>query len=386
MFPAAHANGSQPNQPAAPQLAARVPAQALADIVREETQDGRLIVRFLVSTMQGNLEGAKPSHRLGAARQLISLGFDAAQSFVDSSTRPSGPRSGLSVSTPASSRPESLRHAQQLADLIRQETDNGRDAVRFLVDVMQGSLTDFKPHHRLAAARELLRRGFDPAPTEPQPASRHEPTGSAGVSPASLQPAPDADPAPSASRTPSIEYYYGSPEDYPFSFDTYGEREYQRDCYGSKALRHILGEEEAVRSATRAACEYREAVREAKKAAVNSGDDGAEFSIDFSDDSFGEDTYGYKALVYIYGSKEEAGAAYKGAADYHKSSGLLDDEDVFDTDDDLPDDPLDLPEPPELPPPRPMEPSRWELKAMARGHLTFDSLSWPVLDSATPLR
>ena len=115
MFPAAHANGSQPNQPAAPQLAARVPAQALADIVREETQDGRLIVRFLVSTMQGNLEGAKPSHRLGAARQLISLGFDAAQSFVDSSTRPSGPRSGFSVSTPASSRPESLRHAQQLA-------------------------------------------------------------------------------------------------------------------------------------------------------------------------------------------------------------------------------------------------------------------------------
>ena len=375
MFPATHANGSQPNQPTAPQPVARGPAQALADIVREETQDGILIVRFLVSTMQGNLEGAKPCHRL-----------DAARIFVDSSTRPSGPRSGLSVSTPASSRPESLRHAQQLADLIRQETDNGRDAVRFLVDVMQGSLTDFKPHHRLTAARELLRRGFDPAPTEPQPAPRHDPTGSAGVKPASLRPAPDADPAPAAPQTPSIEYYYGSPEDYPFSFDTYGEREYQRDCYGSKALHHILGEEEAVRSATRATCEYREAVREAKKTAINSGDDAAESSIDFSDDSFGEDTYGYKALVYIYGSIEEAGAAYKGAVDYHKSSGLLDDDDAFDTDADLPDDPLDLPDPPELPPPRPMEPSRWELKAMARGHNTFDSLSWPVLDSATPMR
>ena len=230
--PTAHNPISQPRR-----SLRRDPApQALADIVREETQDGILIVRFLVSTMQGNLEGAKPCHRL-----------DAARSFVDSSTRPSGPRSGLSVSTPASSRPESLRHAQQLADLIRQETDNGRDAVRFLVDVMQGSLTDFKPHHRLTAARELLRRGFDPAPTEPQPAPRHDPTGSAGVKPASLRPAPDADPAP---QTPSIEYYYGSPEDYPFSFDTYGEREYQRDCYGSKALHHILGEEEAVRSAT----------------------------------------------------------------------------------------------------------------------------------------
>ena len=51
-----------------------------------------------------------------------------------------------------------------IADIIKLETSDGRDAVRFLVDVMQGNLGDFKPHHRIAAAKELLRRGFDSSP------------------------------------------------------------------------------------------------------------------------------------------------------------------------------------------------------------------------------
>ena len=50
---------------------------------------------------------------------------------------------------------------QDLVALICEETDHGRSAVRFLVDVMQGNLPDFKPHHRLSAAKELLRRGFE---------------------------------------------------------------------------------------------------------------------------------------------------------------------------------------------------------------------------------
>ena len=54
--------------------------------MREETGDGRLIVRFLVSAMQGGLEGSKPCHRLNAARQLLDLGFTEAQAFIDSST------------------------------------------------------------------------------------------------------------------------------------------------------------------------------------------------------------------------------------------------------------------------------------------------------------
>ena len=56
---------------------------SLADIVRQETEDGRLIVRFLVDLMQGNQEQAQPCHRLAAARQLLALGLREAQSFLD---------------------------------------------------------------------------------------------------------------------------------------------------------------------------------------------------------------------------------------------------------------------------------------------------------------
>ena len=59
---------------------------SLADIVREETEDGRLIVRFLIEVMQGLLEQSKPCHRLDAARQLLNLGFHPVQSFIDANT------------------------------------------------------------------------------------------------------------------------------------------------------------------------------------------------------------------------------------------------------------------------------------------------------------
>ena len=150
MFPAEHANHTlqhdkQDNE-----------APSLRDIVRQETDDGRLIVRFFVSTMQGQLQDAKPSHRIAAARQLVKLGFTEAQDFIDENAPHPKRRRRAHHSPPAD-----RKLASGLAKIVRQETDDGRDAVRFLVDVMQGSLEGFKPHHRLAAARELLRRGFD---------------------------------------------------------------------------------------------------------------------------------------------------------------------------------------------------------------------------------
>ena len=61
-----------------------------------------------------------------------------------------------------------------LADIIAQETQDGRLIVRFLIDAMQGEFPDFKPCHRLSAAKELLQRGFDYQPddaeaAEPEP-------------------------------------------------------------------------------------------------------------------------------------------------------------------------------------------------------------------------
>ena len=139
---------------------------SLADIVREETEDGRLIVRFLIDVMQGLLEQSKPCHRLDAARQLLTLGFHTAQSFIDANTPASSPQKKLRALRVLGVETTPLH--RELAALIREETDNGRTTVRFLVDVMQGKIPDFKPHHRLSAAKELLRRGFDtrlPLPT-----------------------------------------------------------------------------------------------------------------------------------------------------------------------------------------------------------------------------
>ncbi len=41
-------------------------------------------------------------------------------------------------------------------------------------EVMEGERNDegFKPHHRIAAARELLKRGFDETYTQPAPEAR----------------------------------------------------------------------------------------------------------------------------------------------------------------------------------------------------------------------
>ena len=110
----------------------------LADIVREETDDGRLVVRFLIDIMQGKVDDSKPCHRLDAARQLLNLGFHGAQAVIQSVSQPTNGR--------APSRATSVsRFDQGIADIIKLETSDGRDAVRFLVDVMQGNLDDFKP-------------------------------------------------------------------------------------------------------------------------------------------------------------------------------------------------------------------------------------------------
>ena len=131
---------------------------SLADIVRKETDGGRLVVRFLLSAMQGDLQDAKPYHRLDAARQLLKLGADDAQLYVaqnglgnSASNRRNGNHAPNGRNGPR------MPLNQELADFIRLQTKGGKAAVRFLVGVMRGNLEGFKPHHRLSAAKELLR-------------------------------------------------------------------------------------------------------------------------------------------------------------------------------------------------------------------------------------
>ena len=278
-------------------------AKDLASIVREETDDGRLIVRFLVDAMQGRLEGSKPCHRLDACRQLVALGFEDGRNLIPDTTgaaRHNGaPTHRANGAQPALGRVDRLD--KKLAELIRKETDDGRAAVRFLVDVMQGSLDGFKPHHRLAAAKELLRRGF------PKPAG-------APTSPRQAPSTLDRDaPASGNGRRPQYDSSrrYGSqssdnPKDYDDNvLDDYSQNLYERDCYGHKALLKIYGSENAVSAANRANFEYRTSMTENEKVAL------------LTEDPNVESCYGYNALLYIFGSKAAVIAANKGAAEYN---------------------------------------------------------------------
>ena len=159
---------------------------SLADIIAQETQDGRLIVRFLLSAMDGDLPDFQPCHRIDAARLLVKLGFDQAQTVIDRARDAQRARSAAPQRQPDSrsqpktrwlfeseaesetqSATDSIR--AQLAQIVREETDDGRIAVHFLIDAMQGEFPDFKPCHRLSAAKELLQRGFDYLPDDAAP-------------------------------------------------------------------------------------------------------------------------------------------------------------------------------------------------------------------------
>ena len=138
---------------------------SLADIVRDETDGGRLVVQFLVDAMQGQLEDAKPCHQLDAARQLLKLGMDDARIYVAENGLAPNNHNGHSQRAGSAHAndpyppvpPSDAPLNEQLTDFIRLQTEGGKAAVRFLVDVMRGNLDGFKPHHRLSAAKELLR-------------------------------------------------------------------------------------------------------------------------------------------------------------------------------------------------------------------------------------
>ena len=152
----------------------------IADIIREETQHGRTVVKFLVSAMEGEIHDFKPCHRLDATRQLIKFGYDPAQSFLDAYLSIQGP-APAHMRTRPSEEPEHQLH-QDLTRIIAEETQDGRTTVRFLVQVMLGELPEFKPHHRISSAKELLRLGF-PVKTEPKAENDPQQPGSHIINP-----------------------------------------------------------------------------------------------------------------------------------------------------------------------------------------------------------
>ena len=98
-----------------------------------------------------------------------------------STTAPATPSAHRQRDSRAQPQPQSQRQAEsesqsatnsiraQLAQIVREETGDGYITVQFLIDAMQGEFPDFKPCHRLSAAKELLQRGFDYLPEDADP-------------------------------------------------------------------------------------------------------------------------------------------------------------------------------------------------------------------------
>ena len=345
MFPVTHTNGHlQRNNQEHPEDQDPTPIQ---EIVREETGDGRLIVRFLVSAMQGGLEGSKPCHRLNAARQLLDLGFTETQAFIENNSQPSARRR-----TSPSPRPK--RNVRSvLCRIVREETDDGREAVRFLVEVMRGSLEGFKLHHRLAAARELLHRGFDDTePDDPDPGSEPE--------------RPHADRPMSGYRPESPTNPYGplyprdtedgSRDNRNDSNDGHSRYDDSYDPYNERPTQSIASE------------------------------------------PTGDGSHGGDA-AFLEHASAEAGEPPTGGPDVDDDPGFSDpedpDSDSYDPNAGFPvprdqygdfADPPYYGEEPEEPKPDPNALSKWELKAMEKGTLVWDSPGYPSIDSTTPGR
>ena len=167
------------------------------------TKDGHAIAQFLVNTMQGETPGVKVCHRMEATKHLIKYGFPDTdcETTSDRLSRAGGNPEGqggdetpvqspLSPGERARVRGEEIAapvtHLDiinyQIAHLIRHETADGHTVVNFLVDIMTGRDRPFtprkfriKPADRIAAARELLRRGFgDIGPRRKQPDGNDE--------------------------------------------------------------------------------------------------------------------------------------------------------------------------------------------------------------------
>ena len=283
----------------------------LADIVREETDDGRHIVRFLIDIMQGKIDDSKPCHRLDAARQLLNLGFHGAQTVIQSASQSTGVRA-------PSSTPGKSRFDQGIADIIKLETSDGKDPVRFLVDVMQGNLQDFKPHHRLAAAKELLRRGFDNSPGHSDDDDYEYEDHDESFD--------DDDPRTPDQRDPNNPNYVipsnrlRNKDDDPFDFDNYDREQFWRDDWGRRALRHIYGSKEAVEVAYKTVSEHRRNTIFDKSHVP----DRDYTPIDNPEDEpYGKGCYGYNALCMTYGDNQAIRVANKAVAEYKKRNAEL---------------------------------------------------------------
>ena len=162
------------------------------------TNDGETLAVFLVNTLQGNAYDIKRCHRLDAARMIAKYGFAQPDNITPIKPLPhqeesweDGDVQDEHVEKSTQPKPEpTLRDivAYPTARYIRERTNEGETLIDALCDVLQDTgeydsqeaqgfgssgrtRPPAKPHHRLAAASELLRRAFGETVTRRKSAS-----------------------------------------------------------------------------------------------------------------------------------------------------------------------------------------------------------------------
>ena len=157
------------------------PQEQLARVVHEETDGGRRVVRFFMQVAEGELdhEGFKPNHRMDSAKELVKIGLTEFEDYIQANQSPPKRRAPKSAPAPddAQLSPEIEEAREELAKYARELTNDGRKVVTLYSEVMDGLRNNegFKPHHRIAAGKELLIRGFGPVSAWPEPVLEPQP-------------------------------------------------------------------------------------------------------------------------------------------------------------------------------------------------------------------
>ena len=130
----------------------------IAHLIRQETAEGHTIAEFLSDVMTRRDKPYTPKKlrirhvdRMAAAREILRRGFGHF-----------GRKRKLAVDDADESNDYDTLHTD-LAKRMREYSEHGTDAVRFLLDVMEDANPEepYTWHHRMSAALELLRRGWD---------------------------------------------------------------------------------------------------------------------------------------------------------------------------------------------------------------------------------
>ena len=170
----------------------RKPNLHLRKIVLEETNEGRDIIRFLKNVIVHIEDGPKTfgirpqdfarNHKIASARILAKLGFEEGKRYLRRTYVPT-PFRRTHPEEEDVPRPDMTRDTADLYRLVRKETKDGADIMLYFIRITKGLHPEYKPHLRMAAAKELVRQiEYDyeeeptgsPEPTPPTP-TRAEP-------------------------------------------------------------------------------------------------------------------------------------------------------------------------------------------------------------------